>query len=92
MIDATRFFVQLGRRIRRMRESHHFTLEDMISYGLSARHWQQIEKGRPSTLHNNPARQLDIQRLHGADGSGVARPHSDLDGSSTQSAHGWRIA
>jgi len=49
VIDATRFFIQLGRRIRHMRESHHFTLEDMISYGFSARHWQQIEKGRPTT-------------------------------------------
>jgi hypothetical protein len=24
--------------------------EDMISYGFSARHWQQIEAGRPTTV------------------------------------------
>ena len=24
--------------------------EDMISYGFSARHWQQIEAGRPVTV------------------------------------------
>lgn len=24
--------------------------EDMISYGFSARHWQQIEAGRPITV------------------------------------------
>ena len=50
MLDATAFFVALGRRIRRLREAHHYTLEDMISHGFSARHWQQIEKGRPITV------------------------------------------
>ena len=27
-----------------------YSQEDMISHGFSARHWQQIEKGRPITL------------------------------------------
>jgi transcriptional regulator with XRE-family HTH domain len=49
VIDASDFFVSLGRRIRRMREARGYTLEDVISYGFSARHWQQIEKGRPTT-------------------------------------------
>ncbi len=47
MIDATSFFAALGKRVRRLREKRRLTLEDMISRGFSARHWQQIEKGRP---------------------------------------------
>ena len=47
MIDTTSFYVALGRRVRRLREGRGLTLEDMISRGFSARHWQQIEKGRP---------------------------------------------
>jgi hypothetical protein len=27
-----------------------FSQEDMISFGFSARHWQQVEAGRPITL------------------------------------------
>ena len=46
MIDATLFFAALGKRVRRLREKRGLTLEDMISRGFSARHWQQIEKGR----------------------------------------------
>ena len=49
MIDATSFYAALGRRVRRLREQRGLTLEDMISRGFSARHWQQIEKGRPIT-------------------------------------------
>jgi len=30
--------------------NHGYTQEDMISLGFSARHWQQIEAGRPITL------------------------------------------
>ncbi len=29
---------------------HGFSQEDMISFGFSARHWQQIEAGRPITV------------------------------------------
>lgn len=46
MIDAGAFFKALGRRIRNLRKKNGMTLEDMISYGFSARHWQQIEYGR----------------------------------------------
>ena len=49
MIDATSFYLALGGRVRRLREQRGLTLEDMISRGFSARHWQQIEKGRPIT-------------------------------------------
>jgi transcriptional regulator with XRE-family HTH domain len=49
VIDATAFYLALGRRVRRLREQRGLTLEDMISRGFSARHWQQIEKGRPIT-------------------------------------------
>lgn len=49
MIDATLFFAGLGQRVRRLRERRGMTLEDLISRGFSARHWQQIEKGRPIT-------------------------------------------
>ena len=50
MLDATKFFGALGGRIRSVREGKHYTQEDMISFGFSARHWQQIEKGRPITM------------------------------------------
>jgi transcriptional regulator with XRE-family HTH domain len=48
--DQTEFFRGLGSRIRDLRKQKGFTQEDMISYGFSARHWQQIEAGRPITL------------------------------------------
>jgi transcriptional regulator with XRE-family HTH domain len=44
------FFKRLGNRIRSLRVKHGHTQEDMISFGFSARHWQQIEAGRPITL------------------------------------------
>jgi transcriptional regulator with XRE-family HTH domain len=50
VIDQTEFFRGLGRRIRDLRKQNGFTQEDMISFNFSARHWQQIEAGRPITL------------------------------------------
>lgn len=50
MIDEKRFFCALGQRIRELRKSHQYTQEDMIGFGFSARHWQQIEAGRPITV------------------------------------------
>jgi transcriptional regulator with XRE-family HTH domain len=44
------FFGRLGRRIRELRRTHGYSQEDMIAYGFSARHWQQIEAGRPITV------------------------------------------
>jgi transcriptional regulator with XRE-family HTH domain len=44
------FFRALGQRIRALRVDGGYRQEDMISFGFSARHWQQIEGGRPITL------------------------------------------
>ena len=50
MINERQFFRALGSRIKQLRKVHGYTQEDMISYGFSARHWQQIEAGRPITI------------------------------------------
>src|SRR5882762_2954987 len=44
------FFKALGNRIRRLRKKNGYSQEDMISFGFSARHWQQVEAGRPITV------------------------------------------
>ena len=36
--------------MKTLRKKRGFSQEDMISFGFSARHWQQIEAGRPITL------------------------------------------
>jgi len=36
--------------VKELRLKRRYTQEDMISLGFSARHWQQIEAGRPITL------------------------------------------
>jgi len=48
--DQQKFFVRLGKRVRELRTRRGHSQEDMISYGFSARHWQQIEVGRPITV------------------------------------------
>jgi transcriptional regulator with XRE-family HTH domain len=48
--DQKEFFIALGKRIRKLRVKNGYSQEDMISFGFSARHWQQIEKGRPITV------------------------------------------
>ena len=48
--DQHRFFARLGKRVRELRRKRSHSQEDMISYGFSARHWQQIEAGRPITV------------------------------------------
>lgn len=50
MVNQERFFRALGRRIRQLRKRKGYSQEDMISFGFSARHWQQIEAGRPITV------------------------------------------
>jgi transcriptional regulator with XRE-family HTH domain len=45
-----KFFRALGIRVRDLRKKRGYTQEDMISCGFSARHWQQIEAGRPITV------------------------------------------
>jgi len=50
VIDERQFFRALGFRIKKLRKTHGYTQEDMIGFGFSARHWQQIEAGRPITI------------------------------------------
>jgi DNA-binding XRE family transcriptional regulator len=48
--NQAKFFDRLGERVRKLRKSRGLSQEDMISFGFSARHWQQIEAGRPITV------------------------------------------
>ena len=48
--NQQRFFLSLGRRVRQLRRERGHSQEDMIAQGFSARHWQQIEAGRPITV------------------------------------------
>jgi transcriptional regulator with XRE-family HTH domain len=48
--DKAKFFRNLGRRAKTLRKHSGYSQEDMISFGFSARHWQQIEAGRPITV------------------------------------------
>jgi len=50
LVDDKQFFAALGERVKRLRKSKGLTQEDMIGFGFSARHWQQIEAGRPITV------------------------------------------
>jgi transcriptional regulator with XRE-family HTH domain len=50
VVDEGQFFRALGERVKRLRKTKGFTQEDMIGFGFSARHWQQIEAGRPITI------------------------------------------
>jgi transcriptional regulator with XRE-family HTH domain len=50
VVDHAKFFKALGQRIRELRRRNRYSQEDMISFGFSARHWQQIEAGRPITV------------------------------------------
>ena len=62
MVNQERFFRALGRRVRQLRQEHDYSQEDMISFGFSARHWQQIEAGRPITV-NTLLRICDVFRV-----------------------------
>jgi transcriptional regulator with XRE-family HTH domain len=48
--DQEKFFKALGQRVKDLRRKRGYSQEDMISFGFSARHWQQIEAGRPITV------------------------------------------
>ena len=50
VVNQQKFFLRLGRRIRELRRERGHSQEDMICFGFSARHWQQIEAGRPITV------------------------------------------
>jgi transcriptional regulator with XRE-family HTH domain len=49
-VNLQEFFCRLGRRIRALRKEHGYSQDDMIDLGFSARHWQQMEAGRPITV------------------------------------------
>jgi transcriptional regulator with XRE-family HTH domain len=48
--EHERVFKELGERLKAMRKKRGCSQEDMLSFGFSTRHWQQIEAGRPITL------------------------------------------
>jgi transcriptional regulator with XRE-family HTH domain len=50
VVNQQKFFVAFGKRVRELRRKQRHSQEDMISFGFSARHWQQIEAGRPITV------------------------------------------
>ena len=50
MPDHAKFFKALGQRVKTLRRKRGYSQEDMISFGFAARHWQQIEAGRPVTV------------------------------------------
>jgi len=49
-VNQEKFFKALGKKIRSLRKKRGHSQEDMIFHGFSARHWQQIEAGRPITM------------------------------------------
>ena len=49
-MNQEKFFKALGMKVRGLRRKRGYSQEDMIFYGFSARHWQQIEAGRPITM------------------------------------------
>jgi transcriptional regulator with XRE-family HTH domain len=51
VIAEEKFFRALGQRVKKLRKRKEYTQEDMIGFGFSARHWQQIEAGRPITVN-----------------------------------------
>jgi transcriptional regulator with XRE-family HTH domain len=48
--NQEQFFRSLGIRVRELRKKHGYSQEDMLSFGFSTRHWQQVEAGRPITV------------------------------------------
>jgi transcriptional regulator with XRE-family HTH domain len=49
-VNQEKFFKALGTKVRGLRRKRGYSQEDMIYFGFSARHWQQIEAGRPITM------------------------------------------
>lgn len=50
MANQDKFFHGLGTKVRGLRKNRGFSQEDMLSFGFSTRHWQQVEAGRPITV------------------------------------------
>jgi hypothetical protein len=43
-------FRALGLRLKELRKGAGYSQEDMLTFGFSTRHWQQVESGRPVTF------------------------------------------
>lgn len=50
MANQAEFFRALGTKVRELRKKRGYSQEDMLSFGFSTRHWQQVEAGRPITV------------------------------------------
>jgi transcriptional regulator with XRE-family HTH domain len=50
VVNQQKFFIAFGKRVRQLRRKHGHSQEEMNFFGFSARHWQQIEAGRPITV------------------------------------------
>ena len=48
--NQEQFFRALGTKLRKLRKERGYSQEDMLSFGFSTRHWQQVEAGRPITV------------------------------------------
>jgi transcriptional regulator with XRE-family HTH domain len=48
--NQDQFFRALGVRVKELRKKRGYTQEDLLSFGFSTRHWQQVEAGRPITV------------------------------------------
>ena len=49
-MNQEKFFRTLCTKVRGLRKKRGYSQEDMIYFGFSARHWQQIEAGRAITV------------------------------------------
>lgn len=81
MPDTKKFFKNLGQRVKKLRKKSGYSQEDMISFGFSARHWQQIEAGRPITvttvLRICEAFHVSIARLVAGLDRGIYQAHGE---------------
>ena len=50
MPNQDKFFKALGQRLKELCRKRGYSQEELISFGFSARYWQQIEAGRPITV------------------------------------------
>lgn len=76
MANSDQFFRALGDRVKELRKKHGYSQEDMLSFGFSTRHWQQMEAGRPITvttlLRICEVFEMPMSKLvHGLDAEGV---------------------
>jgi transcriptional regulator with XRE-family HTH domain len=81
-VNEDTFFRGLGQRIRRLRQRAGYSQEAMMGFGFSARHWQQIEAGRPITVSTLfricQVFQCPMDRLVRGLGHGAAHSHEVL--------------